>query len=197
MGTISVSLPSDGDTIDAADYNTPINAIVDEVNGGLDNSNIATGAAISGSKIADGTITPANLTSGTGTSWGLSSWSPTLTNITVGSGGTTSYTYIQTGKMVFFKIIITFGTGPSISSGSISLPVTASGTGLSAGDSTLGSGTFRDTSASDLYIAYPLYGSTTTLAVRFQQGTTKFSGAAPVTVASGDIISLTGSYEAA
>ena len=57
MGNISVSLPSDGETIDASDYNTPINTIVNEINGGLDNSNIATDAAISGSKIADGTIT--------------------------------------------------------------------------------------------------------------------------------------------
>lgn len=52
MATISVSLPSDGQTIDAADYNTPINTIVSEINGNLDNANIKAGAAIDRSKIA-------------------------------------------------------------------------------------------------------------------------------------------------
>jgi len=52
MGTVSVSLPSDGQTIDAADYNTPINTIVSEINGNLDNSNIASDAAIDRSKIS-------------------------------------------------------------------------------------------------------------------------------------------------
>lgn len=64
MGTISVSLPSDGETIDAADYNTPINTIVTEVNGNLDNANISTTAAIAGSKIADGAITHSKLAAG-------------------------------------------------------------------------------------------------------------------------------------
>lgn len=53
MATISVSLPSDGTTADAADYNTPITTIVSEINGGLDNANIASGAAIATSKLAD------------------------------------------------------------------------------------------------------------------------------------------------
>lgn len=53
MGTISVSLPSDGQTADAADYNTPVTTIVNAINGGLDNANIASGAAIATSKLAD------------------------------------------------------------------------------------------------------------------------------------------------
>lgn len=43
MGTISVTLPSDGDTIDAADVNNPINTIVGVINGNIDNNNIASG----------------------------------------------------------------------------------------------------------------------------------------------------------
>lgn len=72
MSTISVGLPSDGDTIDVADYNTPINTIVNEINGNLDNSNISSAAAISGSKIASGTITNTQIDfggSGTGIWW--------------------------------------------------------------------------------------------------------------------------------
>lgn len=53
MGTISVSLPSDGTTADVADYNTPVTTIVNEFNGNIDNANIKTGAAIATSKLAD------------------------------------------------------------------------------------------------------------------------------------------------
>lgn len=70
MGTISVSLPSDGTTADVSDYNTPITTIVNSINGNLDNSNIASGAAISTSKLADDAgITSAKIaTNGVGAS---------------------------------------------------------------------------------------------------------------------------------
>lgn len=61
MGTISVSLPSDGETIEAADYNTPVTTIVNAINGNLDNANIATSAAIDGSKLANTSITSGKL----------------------------------------------------------------------------------------------------------------------------------------
>lgn len=56
MGTISTSLPADGQTIDASDVNTPINAILAEFNGNIDNDNIKSSANINGSKLADGTV---------------------------------------------------------------------------------------------------------------------------------------------
>jgi hypothetical protein len=52
MATISLTLPSDGQTIDASDVNNPFNTIANEINGNLDNSNIKAGAAIDRSKIA-------------------------------------------------------------------------------------------------------------------------------------------------
>lgn len=64
MGTINVSLPSDGTTADVSDYNTPITTIVSEINGNLDNANIASAAAIAGSKIADDGITASKVDSG-------------------------------------------------------------------------------------------------------------------------------------
>jgi len=64
MGQINVSLPSDGETADVADYNTPITTIVDEINGNLDNSNIDAAAAISGSKLADSSVTADKLALG-------------------------------------------------------------------------------------------------------------------------------------
>lgn len=51
MGTISLSLPSDGNTIDASDVNTPFNTISAVINGNLDDDNIKTGANISGTKL--------------------------------------------------------------------------------------------------------------------------------------------------
>jgi hypothetical protein len=51
MATISVSLPSDGQTIDASDVNTPFNTIVAVINGNLDDDNIKTGANINGAKL--------------------------------------------------------------------------------------------------------------------------------------------------
>lgn len=55
MATISVSLPSDGTTADVSDYNTPITTIVTAINGGLDDANIASAAAIARTKIASST----------------------------------------------------------------------------------------------------------------------------------------------
>jgi hypothetical protein len=56
MGTISTSLPSDGQTIDASDVNTPINAILSEFNGNIDDNNIKSGANINGSKLLASSI---------------------------------------------------------------------------------------------------------------------------------------------
>lgn len=58
MGTISVSLPNDGETADAVDYNVPITTIVNEINGNLDNSNLSDTAAIDASKLAGDVLKP-------------------------------------------------------------------------------------------------------------------------------------------
>lgn len=57
MSTISLSLPADGQTIDAADVNTPFNTIATAINGNLDDDNVKASAGINGSKIATSTIT--------------------------------------------------------------------------------------------------------------------------------------------
>ena len=50
MGLISVSLPADGTTIDAADYNVPITTIVNTINGN-----------ITGDNLGSASVTPAKL----------------------------------------------------------------------------------------------------------------------------------------
>ena len=62
MGTVNLSLPSDGETIDSSDYNTPITTFVNEFNGEIDNANIASDAAIAGSKLANASVTPSQWT---------------------------------------------------------------------------------------------------------------------------------------
>lgn len=64
MGQVSVSLPSDGQTIDAADYNTPITTFINDYNSNIDNSNIATAAAIAGSKLASDGVGNTQLAAG-------------------------------------------------------------------------------------------------------------------------------------
>lgn len=65
MGTISLSLPGDGTTADVSDVNTPFTTIANVINGNLDNTNIATGAAIATSKIAqDGGLSVASVGTG-------------------------------------------------------------------------------------------------------------------------------------
>lgn len=53
MGTISVSLPTDGSTAEVADYNTPITTIVNAINGNLDSTNMS---SLSGTKLQAGTV---------------------------------------------------------------------------------------------------------------------------------------------
>lgn len=102
MGTISISLPADGETIDAADFGTPITTIVTEINGGLDNANIKSAAAISGSKIADASIDLGSKGS-TFDGWIAVSdaWSyASATTITVPSDATTKYSVGDKIKLV-------------------------------------------------------------------------------------------------
>lgn len=187
MGTISVSLPSDGQTIDAADYNTPINTIVSEINGSLDSNNIA-----------EGGVVPNSLVDGTGTSWSWSSWTPTLTGITQGNG-TVEARYIQIGKTVHFYFLFTFGSTSGMGSTLFSLPVTAASY-ISAAKSMIGTATFHDTSTGFQYVGFSRLDTTTTArGVTFSSsaGTTNISSTVPFTWATGDTLVIQGTYEAA
>jgi hypothetical protein len=93
LATISVSLPSDGTTADVADYNTPINTIVNEFNGNIDNTNVKSGAAIATSKLADDAgITAAKITDSTLTSAKMATGFPVQmvsTSVSAASTGNT------------------------------------------------------------------------------------------------------------
>lgn len=191
MGTISVTLPADGETMDAADVNNPINTIVTAINGNLDSNNISAGGII-----------PSNLTTGTGSSWAWQSWTPTLTNITKGNGVEVAK-YTQTGKTIDFYYSLTFGTTTSIAGASskLTLPVTASSN--PAQFSTIGNTSMFDTSAGASYYGPFILDSTTVgtfvavkVDVTYAFGV-DVSTSVPMTWATGDRLVVTGRYEAA
>ncbi len=115
MGTVSVSLPADGSTADVGDYNTPINTLVTEINGNLDNNNIKAAAGIDGSKMADRTVTATKIDFAT---FNTASTTGSQTEYTpgnlVGFSSTTlnkGYYYVV-GKLVFITYYIS-GTSNS------------------------------------------------------------------------------------
>lgn len=187
MATISITVPSDGTTIDASDVATPLNTIVTEINGSLDSDNIS-----------DGGVVPNNLTSGTGTSWAWQSWTPTWTGVTEGNGTTTAV-YTQIGKTVHFLIRITLGSTSGMGSTIFSLPVTATSNFL-ATKTLIGSSYFHDSSTGFGYVGYTrLESSTTGRAITFNTsaGVVGISSSVPFTWATGDQLVITGTYEAA
>lgn len=201
MAQVSVSLPSDGDTIEVADYNTPINTIITDYNGNIDNSNIASGAAIAGSKLADGGITNAKLSTATGELGGAwQSFTPTFTNLTVGNGTLTGK-YQQIGKTVRYRITLVFGSTTSVS-GLIthSLPVTS--VSYSGSLPTIGRAAILDLGTA-VFDAMPIWLTTTTVGIRALNAAGTYvnavatSSTIPMTWTTGDELMVFGEYEAA
>lgn len=82
-----VTLPSDGETADAADVNDVFNAILALINGGLDSDNLAANA-VGTSELADGAVTEAKLASATKGGW----YTGLNTPNTIAANGNRSYT---------------------------------------------------------------------------------------------------------
>lgn len=190
MATISVSLPSDGSAATVSQYNTPINTIVNAINGGLDNTNIVSGAAIDPSKISGGVA-------GMFGAW--ITYVPVWSALTVGNGTLTAK-YIQIGKVVYFTIKLIWGSTTSIAGApSISLPTTASSD--YSFNHKLGVCVFKDTSASLLYTGFALWSSSTFIGLYHVLANGTYasyeasSASAPFTWAVNDIISIDGEYE--
>jgi len=102
-----------------------------------------------------------------GTSWrpiNASSWtsySPTLVNVTLGTGGTSVFAYSVSGTTVSVRGVITFGTGGALTgSPTFTFPLTAV-----ASQNVLGVARFTDTGTSD-YAGNTIYASTTTATLR-------------------------------
>jgi exosome complex RNA-binding protein Csl4 len=95
MGTVtrhSGAPFANAETLDGTDLETDISNLVSEVNGNLDNSNIASGADINGSKLANATVTAAKMVTSTLTTAQFSAASVPYTYVETNSTGGTADT---------------------------------------------------------------------------------------------------------
>lgn len=91
-----------------------------------------------------------------GTDWvtfdiAWNAYTPTFTNLTLGTGGTTSTYYARIGKTVIVQGYITFGTSPTVGAIRISLPVDVASSNRNIGN---GQVYMRDSVAARGYIGF-------------------------------------------
>src|SRR5690348_15815627 len=91
MGQISLTLPSDGTTIEAADVNNPFNALLNEFNGNIDDNNIKSSANISGTKLNTNTLPPTVFDANARAGW-LTGMMPAPNTVT--ANGNRSYSLV-------------------------------------------------------------------------------------------------------
>ena len=162
-------------------------------------------SAVTTAKINDAAVTPAKLLAGTGSTWVWQTWTPTLTNLTLGNGTVNAY-YSQTGKTISFRFEFTLGSSSAVgTSPTFSLPATAITTGLTVGraQNQVFNASAYDSSATGGYTLTASLATSTT--VTFSVVNTTFTYTAnqgltstiPITWATGDILAAYGTYEAA
>jgi hypothetical protein len=148
----------------------------------------------------DDSVQPKHITTGTGTSWAWQDWTPTLANL---SGGTLTYAdYIQIGKTVHFRFRYVLagagvGTGPTFT-----LPVTPHADYVD-NDIITGSVELVDTGTAR-FIGGILINQTNDTAdlvvynaATAKLGVSSITATVPHTWANTDVVSATGTYEAA
>jgi hypothetical protein len=218
MSTFVSNNVASGDIVKASDHNTMGASIAAVVNGGLDNNNITSGAAIATSKLADdagittaklasSAVTPDKLESGTGSSWEWQTWTPTWTNLTLGNG-TLIAKYTQIGKTIRGRLSLVFGTETSISGVlDFSLPQSMHSE-YSTVSHNIGTGTYEDNGVSSYIIGlwnFSAAGTISTTKVRpiilTANGTfvtdNSLTNTSPFSPGSGDKLNVSFAYEAA
>lgn len=128
-------------------------------------------------------------------------WTTTLNGITLGNGTIVSR-YQQIGKLITARIEITFGSTTTMGTGEFTLPVTASTDGYTAFLASLGlAHAFEDGGGS--FHGFVRWVSSTTarpasyLDTGTLETTQAYSATAPFTWGTGDVLTMTFSYEAA
>lgn len=149
--------------------------------------------------VTDEVVTATKLNNATARDW--TTWTPTLTNLNVGTTGTVVARYCQIGsEAVLFRFTATLGgTGISVGQVEFSLPVTASTSGY-VSQTPIGPASYFDSSASQSSMGWIRMQSATT--ARFalfttsaQQGT--LSSTTPFTWAAADVLTCQATYEVA
>lgn len=166
----------------------------------LNNGVISTANSVTATSIAAGGVQPNALTAGTGTGWSWTTFSPVWTNLTVGNG-TVESKYVQTGKTVHGRTVVTFGTTTSVSGAvSFTLPVANASTAGVTGGMQMGTGTALI--AGTLYGIFPLIAASNTAIIRtFGVGSTypthtDLSSMIPGTWANTSVLAVEYFYEA-
>lgn len=172
------------------------------------NGVINTSGAVTATSIAAGAVQPQALVSGTGSGWTWSSFTPTLTNFTVGNGSMTGY-YSQTGKIVCGHVDIKFGTTSTWTGNLlINYPVAASShydtVSYLSLQFPIGNTIAYDSSAVTQYYGTTVVYNTTAMGILVWNATgtnlstqNAFSASQPFTWATNDILSIEFCYEAA
>lgn len=179
--------------------------IVTVANMQISNGVINSANAVTATSIAAGAVQPQALVTGTGSGWTWQSWSPTLTNLTQGAGGTLSCKYIQMGKTVFFRVKFIMGTGSAVGTNpTFTLPVTAN-SDYSVQFPVVGEGNALVAGAANYHIFIVLASTTTmnpllrTVGGTYVAGNTVLTATVPATWSgvSSDYMFFEGYYEAA
>ena len=138
--------------------------------------------------------TLADIASALTDSW--TTWVPTLTNLTQGSGTLTAK-YRRVGKTVDFRFLFIFGAASAVgTSPQFTLPVAPHSDYAAAAGAFLGSGYLIDASGGARDGA-PLYVSGSTVTIQFWNATpanTGVTSTGPWTWATGDILEVHGTY---
>jgi hypothetical protein len=137
----------------------------------------------------------------TGIQAAWTSYVPSLTNVTLGTGGTVVGNYLQIGKTIRFRALITLGTGGALTGGcQISLPVNALAA-LGNNNFPVGISSLRDFSAgATVYGGCRMLAAANGVAPVYNATATTSSdctATAPWTWAVSDTIWVAGEYEAA
>jgi hypothetical protein len=177
--------------------------------GGVQMSNgvLNTSGAVTSTSVAAGGIIPNALASGAGTGWAWQSYTPSYTNLAVGTGGGATNTgfYTQIGKTVFVETTAVLGTSGESVSGSVSftLPVTASSHYNFASTALYGIGWVSMIVAGSYFYGIILLGSTSTVTINALNsnstylGPSAISSTVPGTWAAGSIMTCQLYYECA
>lgn len=154
----------------------------------------------SGLALTASAITPEKLLAGTGTGWAQQSWTPTLTNFTLGNG-TKSGSYVQMGKMVFAEVYVAcdsttaFGTDMFVE-----LPVNGASKYSSRSYSVVGHASLHDSGTKIWDGVLYLTTDNNSAQVRYLSASAAPStttATTPFTIANGDTLQFSIVYEAA